>query len=182
VQVHADSPPPSQRPLAVVVSRYTPSVTDALLAGAIEAIGEQGLAAPAVIDAPGTFELPALAARCARSGAYAGVVCLGCVIRGETRHDRYIASAVAHALAELSVQTGLPIGFGVITAETGKQARERAGGAKGHKGREAAAAVIHAVRSIARLEAALAAGTPTLVEPAPALQVPAPQAPDKAAH
>jgi 6,7-dimethyl-8-ribityllumazine synthase len=138
--------------IAVIVSRYNASVTDALKAGALAAIRTRGGSA-SVIDAPGSYELPVLALAAAESWEFDGVVALGCLIRGETRHDRYIADAVAHGLMQVSMKTGKPCGFGVITAETAGQAAARAGGAKGNKGQEAADAVLDAVEAVRRLRA-----------------------------
>ncbi|MEM8757497.1 MAG: 6,7-dimethyl-8-ribityllumazine synthase [Planctomycetota bacterium] len=151
-------------PIAVIVSRYNAAVTDELARGATTELARLGHVA-AVIDAPGAFELPVIAAHCVDSGAYAAVVCLGCLVRGETRHDRYIAGSVANAIARLSVESGVPVAFGVITAETAEQARDRAGGAKGNKGEEAARAAVAALRSIRAIEEAVAAGDPAAVAP-----------------
>ena len=85
---------------------------------------------------------------------------LGCLIRGETRHDRYIAEAVAHGLMQVSVQTGVPCGFGLLTVESGKQARARAGGDKGNKGAETMSAVLETIASIG----AIKEGRPPVLE------------------
>lgn len=138
--------------IAVIVSRYNTSVTDALRAGALAAIRKRGATAT-VIDAPGSYELPVLALAAAESWEFDGVVALGCLIRGETRHDRYIAEAVAHGLMQVSMKTGKPCAFGVITAETASQAAARAGGTKGNKGQEAADAALDAVEGVRRLRA-----------------------------
>lgn len=153
------------RPIAIVVSRYNRTVTDALLEGALAEADRRGEAAPAVVDAPGTFELAALAARLAETGAYRGIVCLGCVIKGETRHDEYISAAVAHALADVSIQSGVPAAFGVITAQNAGQARDRAGGSKGNKGVEAAAALLDTLAAFEAIDDALEAGMPSQVRP-----------------
>lgn len=144
-----DNPSPLP-PIAVVVSRYNASITDALAAGAIAEYTARGGRADAVhvFDAPGSYELPVLARAAATSGAYRGVVALGCLIRGETRHDRYIADAVAHGLIQVSVQTGVPCTFGVLTVDSGKQAKARAGGAKGNKGSDAMSAVLDTIAAI----------------------------------
>ena len=141
-------------PIAIVTSLYNRSITNELRDGAIEEYVARGgsLASLVLADAPGAFELASLSSAAARSGRVAGVVALGCVIKGETRHDRYIADAVAQSLAAVSVWTGVPVGFGVLTTENARQARERAGGSKGNKGQEAMSAVLDAVRAIAALE------------------------------
>ena len=153
------APPP---PLAVVVSRYNASVTSRLLEGARAEYARRGGtdASLAVFEAPGTFELPTVAAAAARAGVWRGVVCLGCVIRGETSHDEVIAHAVARALAELSVTSGLPVGFGVVTAQSIAHAAARAGGDKGNRGADAMAAVLDAAGSIAAVRDAAAARRP----------------------
>lgn len=142
-------------PVAVVVSRYNASITDRLLEGAIaEYEGRGGRAdGVTVLEAPGAYELPAIALAAARTGRFAAVVALGCLIRGETRHDRHIAGAVANGLVSVTMQTGLPAAFGVITAEDADQARARAGGKKGNKGKEAMAAALDAAAVIAALGA-----------------------------
>ncbi len=100
-----------------------------------------------IFDAPGSYELPSLALAAAETGRYRGIVALGCLIRGETRHDRYIAEAVAHGLMQVALQTGVPVGFGVLTVESAKQARARAGGEQGNKGRDAMGAVLDTIES-----------------------------------
>ena len=122
--------------IAVVVSRYNAEITDSLLAGAQGAFESMGGEAEnlTVIRVPGSFELPALAGVCARSGQFDGVVTLGCLIRGKTIHDRVIADAVAGALASISATTGIPVGFGLLTTDTFEQAKARAGGADGNEG------------------------------------------------
>lgn len=166
---------PSSRlfPLAIVVSRYNATVTDRLLEEAAEEYAAAGGREEdlIVIDAPGAYELPILAYHAAKAGEFAGVLALGCIIKGETRHDEYIAHAVAQGLVHASLQTGVPIAFGVLTAETPDQARERAGGAKGNKGREAMAALIETVYAVQ----SLSTGKPAKARRRPAR-------PDKAAR
>jgi 6,7-dimethyl-8-ribityllumazine synthase len=153
------SPPP---PIAIVVSTYNEAITDALLVGAVEAYEEAGGDGHTlrIIYAPGAYELPLLALSAAATGRYAGVVALGCILKGQTRHDRIIAQSVADGLMHASLQTGLPIGLGVITANTPKQARERAGGPRGNKGVEAMRAVLASIAAIGELEAEDAALAP----------------------
>lgn len=154
--------------LAVVVSRYHEDVTGALLDGAERAFVEAG-GDPArlhVVEAPGTFELPVLCAAVIGQRNTAetavpptavppvdGVIALGCVITGETAHDQYINTAVSSALANLSAQSNVPIGFGVLTCRNMEQARERAGGSKGNKGAEAMTAVIETIRALEKIGA-----------------------------
>lgn len=130
--------------IAVVVSRYNGGVTDALLNGAVEAYTAFGGRASNlhVFEAPGAFELSVLCSEAALTGRYAGVVALGCVIKGDTRHDEYINHAVAQGLTQASIETGVPIAFGLVTTENAAQATARAGGKSGNKGEEAMLALI----------------------------------------
>jgi 6,7-dimethyl-8-ribityllumazine synthase len=142
------NPRPPKAPLvAVVVSRYNASVTDKLLDGAREAYARRGglLEDLTVITAPGAYELPALALAAARTGRFRGVVTLGCLIKGETRHDRYIAEAVAQGLVNVTIATGVPAAFGLLTVDTPEQARARAGGPRGNKGAEAMDALLDTI-------------------------------------
>lgn len=142
----------AEQRVAVIVSRYNAAVTDRLREGAVAVIASRmGRDAVEVIPAPGAYELPALALAAAESGRYAGIVALGCLIKGETRHDRYIAEAVAHGLMQVTMRTGIPAAFGVITAENPSQARARAGGSKGNKGEEAAGALLDTLEVVAAI-------------------------------
>jgi 6,7-dimethyl-8-ribityllumazine synthase len=129
---------------AIVVSRFNEQITDALRQGAADALAEAGAAADAVetLAVPGAYELPQAARGAAETGRFDAIVCLGCVIRGETPHFEYISSAVAHGLMEASGDTGVPIAFGVLTTDTAAQAEERARPGRDNKGFEAAAAAI----------------------------------------
>jgi 6,7-dimethyl-8-ribityllumazine synthase len=133
--------------VAIIVSRYNASITDRLVEGALEEYAARAgdPASVHVFDAPGSYELAALSLTAAETGRYRGIVALGCLIRGETRHDRYIAEAVARGLMQVTLQTGIPVGFGILTVESPKQARARAGGEKGNKGREAMSAVLDTI-------------------------------------
>jgi 6,7-dimethyl-8-ribityllumazine synthase len=148
------SPPqPALFPLAIVVSRYNSSITDKLLRAAVAEYASAG-GSPnhlTVIDAPGSFELPALCLHAARSGKFAGILALGCIIKGDTPHDQYIAHAVAQGLTHITLHTGVPIAFGLLTTNTVQQAKDRAGGKKGNKGHEAMAALIDTVFAIQSL-------------------------------
>ncbi len=170
--VRAYPSPSMPQPIAIIVSRYNASITDALVQGALAGHGSRAGEGgpPPVFEAPGTYELPALALAAAETGRYRGIVALGCVIRGETRHDRYISQAVANGLMQVSLQTGVPVAFGVLTVESPKQARARAGGEKGNKGREAMAAVLDTLASMD----AIRRGEPVALDPR------APAKPDKA--
>jgi 6,7-dimethyl-8-ribityllumazine synthase len=156
----APAPRAAGQRIAIIASTYHGDVTGALLEGARQAHRAAG-GAPEdlrVIAAPGAFELPVLAAAAAARADIAGVVALGCVVRGETRHDRYICAAVAAELARLAVDRGKPVGFGVLTVETMRQARARAGGKAGNKGAEAMEAVLRALAALAEIRGAAADG------------------------
>lgn len=134
--------------IAVVVSRYNATVTDRLVRGAIETVVRRTGLPPEVFDAPGAFELPVLCDAAARSGRFSGVVALGCLIRGETIHDRVIADSVAGAIQDSMLKTEVPIAFGVLTVENAAQAEARAGGAHGNKGSEAVEALLDTIESL----------------------------------
>lgn len=156
--------PPS--PIAIVVSRYNRAVTTRLLEAAHDEIERRGVPRDqiAIIDAPGAFELTALSNAAAQSGAYKGIVALGCLIHGQTLHDRYIADAVAQGITKVTIETGIPVTFGLITAETADHANARSGGAKGNKGEEAAAALMDTLASMDAIKRAVAQGRPCSVE------------------
>jgi 6,7-dimethyl-8-ribityllumazine synthase len=138
---------------AIIVSRFNDSVTGRLRDGARAALTEAG-GAVELFDVPGAFELPQ-AARCvAEAGRYDAVVCLGCVIRGETPHFEYISGAVAHGIQEASGETGVPMSFGVLTTDTLAQAEARAADGRANKGFEAAAAAIEMALLFKRLRGA----------------------------
>lgn len=139
--------------VAVVTSRYNASITDALREGAVGAYVRAGGRRSDLehVFAPGAFELPVLSMAAAESGLFSGVLALGCLIRGETSHDRYIAEAVAHGLVGVSLATGIPVAFGVLTVDTPEQARDRAGGRRGNKGAEAMSALLETMDAIAAL-------------------------------
>jgi 6,7-dimethyl-8-ribityllumazine synthase len=100
-----------------------------------------------VIEAPGSYELPALSLAAAARG-YDGVVALGCIIKGETIHDEVIAHAVAKGLIDVTMTTGVPVALGVLTVKTPRQAKERAGGKHGNKGQEAMTALLDTIRAV----------------------------------
>jgi 6,7-dimethyl-8-ribityllumazine synthase len=129
---------------AIVVSRFNESITSGLLEGARAALTEAGVRDEDVtlVHVPGAFEIPVTARHLARTGRYDAVICLGCVIKGDTMHFEYIASATSLGIMEASVSTGVPVAFGVLTTLTEAQAEERAAPGAGNKGREAALAAI----------------------------------------
>jgi 6,7-dimethyl-8-ribityllumazine synthase len=137
-------PDAAGRRFGIVVARFNAAVTDRLLAGAIEALKRHGATDEAieVITVPGAFEIPLAALALARRGEVAGVICLGAVIRGETPHFDYVANAAARGISRAMMETGVPMGFGVLTTDTVDQALARAGGAVGNKGFESAVTVL----------------------------------------
>jgi 6,7-dimethyl-8-ribityllumazine synthase len=141
--------------VAILVSRYNELITSRLLEGALSCCAEAGLTRGEVdvIWVPGAFELPVTAAAAARTGRYTSIVALGAVIRGETPHFEYVAGEAARGLSEVALRHSVPVGFGVLTVDTMQQALDRAGGAAGNKGQEAAAAAIQAADVIAQLRA-----------------------------
>jgi 6,7-dimethyl-8-ribityllumazine synthase len=138
---------------AVIVSRFNEGITGALRAGALEALSSARASRVDTFDVPGAFELPLAARVAAAGGTYDAVICLGCVIRGETPHFEYISSAVAHAIANVALVTGRPVTFGVLTTNTLAQAEARAASGPGNKGYEAAAAAIEMVHLLRRVPA-----------------------------
>ena len=127
---------------ALAVGRFYEDLADRLVAGAREELEAAGVAEIDVFDVPGAFELPLAAKYAAESGRYAGVVCLGAVIRGETSHYDHVCAEAARGIAQVSLDTGVPCAFGVLTVETMEQALARAGGNKRHQGRDAARATL----------------------------------------
>ena len=136
--------------VALVASRYHADIVGRMTDGAGAVFAELG-GEPSALErfiAPGSFELPVIAAVAARSGRFDAVVVLGCIVQGETRHDQVIANAIAGALADLSVEAGIPVGFGVLTVSDKSQAAARAGGDVGNKGAEAMRAAIECVGAV----------------------------------
>ncbi len=136
--------------VAVVAALWHTEVVEGLLAGALRALAAAGAPTPTVVRVPGTFELPVAAARLAGAG-YDAVVALGVVVRGGTPHFDYVCSAATTGLTDVSVRTGVPVGFGVLTCDTDAQALDRAGlpGSREDKGAEAAEAVLGVVAALA---------------------------------
>ena len=138
---------------ALVVSKYNDFVTDRLQKGAVDALRGAGVAEGdlTIIRVPGAFELPIAAQHAAETGRFQAVVCLGCVIRGETPHFEYICSAVAHGLTAGAAATGVPMAFGVLTTNSVEEALARAGDGPDNKGREAALAALEMADVVAAL-------------------------------
>jgi len=140
--------------IALIVSTYHAFITDRLERGAREVLREAGLAVDDVQTflVPGAYELAQAAARVAKSGEWSAIVCLGCLIRGETPHFDYIAQSAAHGITRAAQDSGVPIAFGVLTTHTADEALARAGEGPGNKGREAAAAAIEMAALYARID------------------------------
>ena len=126
---------------AIAIGRFYEDLADKLVEGATRVFEDAGAAAE-VHPVPGAFELPLAAKWCAESGRFEGVACLGVVIRGETDHYDFVCSEAARGIGDVSLRTGVPCAFGVITAETRDQAEARAGGDVRDQGRNAALAVL----------------------------------------
>ncbi len=138
----------------IVVARFNELVTRMLLEGARDGLVRHGVAAAAVDVAwvPGSFEIPVVAQRMAAGGEYAAVICLGAVIRGETDHYDHVASGVTSGVARVSLDTGVPTIFGVLTTDTVEQAINRAGLKVGNKGYEAAVTAVEMATLLRQLE------------------------------
>jgi 6,7-dimethyl-8-ribityllumazine synthase len=139
----------------IIVSRFNDFICDRLLGGALDALKRNG-ADEGVIDVfkvPGAFEIPLLTKKLASSGRYDAVICVGAVIRGATPHFDYVASEVSKGIANVSLETGVPVAFGVLTTDTLEQAIERAGSKAGNKGWDAAMAAIEMANLIRQLPA-----------------------------
>lgn len=127
---------------AIAVGRFYGELAERLVDGARRAFADGGQGDVDVHDVPGAFELPLAAKYCAESGRYAGVACLGAVIRGETDHYDFVCQQAAAGIARVSLDTGVPCAFGVLTVDDMDQALARAGGGKRHQGEDAARAVM----------------------------------------
>ena len=136
---------------AIVVGRFYEDLAERLVDGATRVFAEAG-GSVEVHDVPGAYELPLAAKYCADSGRFAGVACLGAVIRGETSHYDYVCESAASGILRVSLDTGVPCAFGVLTVENMDQALARTGDGKRHQGEDAA----HAVLAMAALRSALA--------------------------
>lgn len=144
---------PAKVKFALVVSRFNEFVTSKLLGGAIDALVRHGVSEAniEVAWAPGCFEIPVVAARLAESGLYAGVVCLGAVIRGGTDHYQYISAEVSKGISVVALRSGVPCIMGVLTCDTVEQAVDRAGAKSGNKGADAALAALEMANLLQQL-------------------------------
>ena len=137
----------------IVVGRFNSFISERLLEGALDALVRHGAKAETIVVArvPGSFEIPLAAQKMAESTRYDALICLGAVIRGATPHFDYVASEVAKGVAQVSLKTGVPIAFGVITTDSIEQAIERAGTKAGNKGFEAAMTAIETAQLLRSL-------------------------------
>jgi 6,7-dimethyl-8-ribityllumazine synthase len=139
---------------AIVAARFNVEVTEPMASGAEKKLREHGAVDVTLAWVPGAFELPLVAKRFAESGSVDAVVCIGAVIRGETAHFEYVAGECAAGVTRASLDTGVPVAFGVLTVEDREQAFDRVGGSEGHKGEEAAATAIEMVSLLRRVPGA----------------------------
>lgn len=133
---------------AVVVSRFNEEVTSGLLRGALAYLREKGIEQKPedIFQAPGAFEIPLIARKLARSTRYSGVICLGCVIKGDTAHFEFISLGAAIGIQQVALDTGKPVAFGILTTYDDAQAEARSRDDAHNKGREAAAACLEAAQ------------------------------------
>lgn len=138
---------------ALVASRFNDFIVDKLIAGAVDYLVRHGAEREdlLLVRVPGAFEMPLAAKKLAQSGKYHAVICLGAVIRGATPHFDYVAAEVSKGIASVSLETGVPIGFGVLTTDSLEQAIERSGSKAGNKGADAAAATLETLRVLEQL-------------------------------
>lgn len=143
-----------EKKILIVVARFNDMITRSLLVGAMDCLRDSGIkdALVSVVWVPGSFEIPVVAAKAARSGKYSAVICLGAVIRGETPHFDYVCGPVASSIMNLTVETGIPVIFGVLTTNTIEQALARSGIKGGNKGRDAAQAALEMIKVLTQLE------------------------------
>jgi len=147
-------PDPATLRVAIVAARFNEEITGPLLAGAVARLVERGVREDKVhvVRVPGAFEVPFAAERLAATGHYKAVICLGCLIRGETPHFEYISEAVSHGIMRVMLDAKIPLAFGILTCDTDEQAQARIGGNMGHKGVEAADAALEMALLAATVE------------------------------
>jgi 6,7-dimethyl-8-ribityllumazine synthase len=147
-EINGSSGSVSHRKIVIIVSRYNLEITDKLRQGALQTLQNNHIPDEnvTVLWVPGAWELPQATQQTLRQWAPDGVICLGCVIRGETTHDQHINTTVSHQLGRLSTDFAIPVAFGLLTCNTYDQAVQRAGGNVGNKGIEAAEALLEMFR------------------------------------
>jgi 6,7-dimethyl-8-ribityllumazine synthase len=151
-EFRASDVPPDAR-IAIVAARFNAQIVDELLAGCLRRLAEIGIGEDrtAVYHVPGAFELPLAAKVLAGTKQFSAVICLGCVIRGDTPHFDYVAGEAARGIQQVAIETSLPIIFGVLTTNTDEQARQRIGGSQGHAGERAAEAAAEMIALLRRM-------------------------------
>ncbi len=137
--------------LAIVTSRFNEEVTRGLKKGVFQVLAERGITHFEEFDAPGAFEIPLIAKKLAKSKRFDGVICLGCVIKGDTAHFEFISLGAAIGIQQVALETEVPVAFGILTTYTDEQAAVRSRDNAHNKGREAALAVIEALETIAKI-------------------------------
>ncbi len=144
---------PAHARVAVVAARFNEGIVDGLLAGCLRRLKEHGISEDRVEvhRVPGAFELPVAAKVLSQTGGFHAVVCLGCVIRGDTPHFDYVAGEAARGIQQVAVTEGLPVIFGVLTTNTQEQAVQRIGGSHGHAGERAADAAAEMIAMVAKV-------------------------------
>ncbi|CUI16842.1 riboflavin synthase, beta subunit [Candidatus Protochlamydia naegleriophila] len=140
--------------IGIVVARFNDMITHSLLQGALDTLERHGISSQSISVAwvPGAFEIPLIAKKMAHSGQFDAIICLGAVIRGATPHFDYVAGQAASGVANLSLETNLPVIFGVLTTDTIEQAIERAGTKAGNKGSDAALAALEMIDLLRQLQ------------------------------
>lgn len=139
--------------VAIIATRFNDFIVDRLVGGAVDYLARHGASREdlTIVRLPGAFEMPIAAKKLAASGKYDGIVALGAVIRGATPHFDFVCNEAAKGLAQVSLDSGIPVGFGLLTCDTLDQAIERAGSKGGNKGVEAAAAMLETFRVLEQL-------------------------------
>ena len=152
-EIHAHDLPENAR-VAIVAARFNAHIVDELLVGCEERLAQVGFATEnvEVHRVPGAFELPVAAKMLGSTGKFAAIICLGCVIRGDTPHFDYVAGEAARGIQKVAIELGIPVIFGVLTTETEKQARQRTGGKHGHAGERAADAAAEMIALAAQIQ------------------------------
>jgi len=146
----------SRHRFAIVVSRFNEFFTSKLLGGALDALRRHGATDEQITEVwvPGSFEIPLVAKHLAKSGKYDAVICLGCIVRGYTPHFDHVASQTARGIAQVALETDVPVIFGVVTADNLEQAIERAGSKAGNRGADAAVTAIEMVNLLEKIHEA----------------------------
>ena len=138
--------------IALVVSEFNEAVTGGLKAGALEVLSEESITSVEEFRAPGAFEIPLIAKTLAKTGRFHGVICLGCVIKGDTAHFEFISLGATLGIQWAALETGVPISFGILTTYTDEQARLRSSSDEHNKGREAALAVLASLKLLKKIQ------------------------------